>query len=77
MHKREATVPGPSPAGGGAGGNVGSSPEGGEGVESDFVMVPEHLTMDAAEVRGGLRKKHAELYRSFLVVTVSLTQFLD
>ena len=33
-----------------AAGNVGSSPEGNEG-ESDFVMVPEHLTMDAAEVR--------------------------
>ena len=54
MHRREATVPGPSPGShynpAGAAGNVGSSPEGGEG-ESDFVMVPEHLTMDAAEVR--------------------------
>ena len=53
MHKREATVPGPSSSGG-PHHNVGSSPEGNEG-ESDFVMVPEHLTMDAAEVR--LRQK--------------------
>ena len=52
MHKREATVPGPSsthPNPAMAAGNS-SSPEGNEG-ESDFVMVPEHLTMDAAEVR--------------------------
>ena len=52
MHKREATVPGPSsthPNPAVAAGNS-SSPEGNEG-ESDFVMVPEHLTMDAAEVR--------------------------
>ena len=53
MHKREATVPGPSsthpnPTAAAAGNS--SSPEGNEG-ESDFVMVPEHLTMDAAEVK--------------------------
>ena len=52
MPKREATVPGPSsthpnPTAAAAGNS--SSPEGNEG-ESDFVMVPEHLTMDAAEV---------------------------
>lgn len=54
MYKREATVPGPASSGhpqatAASAAAVGSSPEGNEG--EDFVMVPEHLTMDAAEVR--------------------------
>ena len=64
MYKREATVPGPASSGqphaAAAAAAVGSSPEGNEG--EDFVMVPEHLTMDAAEVRE--REENADTERS-------------